>query len=233
MNQVFLNPIIVAIDKNSETEAYELSKELRGHIGAVKLGLEYFDTYGPEGIIKIQNLDIPIFLDLKIHDIPQTVKKTIDTLSSLKPAILNVHALGGKKMMEYALQAISQSSPETNLIAVTILTSLDNDDLSIMGIDISTKNLVSNLAKLAKESGLSGVVCSSEEIKMVRESCGNNFKIIVPGIRPEGSNKNDQKRVMTPKEAIILGADHLVIGRPITESKDPKNTAIEIVNSIK
>ena len=137
MNQVFLNPIIVAIDKNSENEAYELSKELRGHIGAIKLGLEYFDTYGPEGIIKIQNLDIPIFLDLKIHDIPQTVKKTIDTLSSLKPAILNVHALGGKKMMEYALEAISQSSPETNLIAVTILTSLDNDDLSLMGIDIS------------------------------------------------------------------------------------------------
>ena len=102
-----------------------------------------------------------------------------------------------------------------------------------MGIDISIKNLVSNLAKLTKKSGLSGVVCSSEEIKMVRESCGNNFKIIVPGIRPEGSSKNDQKRVMTPKEAIILSADHLVIGRPITESKDPKNTAIEIVNSIK
>ena len=136
-------------------------------------------------------------------------------------------------MMEYALEAISQSSPETNLIAVTILTSLDDDDLSLMGIDISTKNLVSNLAKLAKESGLSGVVCSSEEIKMVRESCGKNFKIIVPGIRPEGSSKNDQKRVMTPKEAIIQGADYLVIGRPITESKDPKNTVIEIINSIK
>ena len=233
MNQVFLNPIIVAIDKNSETEAYELSKELRDHIGAIKLGLEYFDTFGPEGIIKIQNLDIPIFLDLKIHDIPQTVKKTIDTISSLKPAILNVHALGGKKMMEYALDAVSKSSPETYLIAVTILTSLDNYDLNMMGIDISTKKLVSNLAKLAKESGLSGVVCSSEEIKMVRESCGKNFKIIVPGIRPEGSSKNDQKRVMTPKEAIILGADYLVIGRPITESKDPKNTAIEIINSIK
>ncbi len=233
MNQVFLNPIIVAIDKNSETEAYELSKELRGHIGAVKLGLEYFNTYGPEGIIKIKNLDIPIFLDLKIHDIPQTVKKTIDTLSSLRPAILNVHALGGKKMMEYALKAISQSSPETHLIAVTILTSLDNDDLSMMGVDISTKNLVSNLAKLTKESGLSGVVCSSEEIKIVRKSCGKNFKIIVPGIRPEGFSNNDQKRVMTPKEAIILGADHLVIGRPITESKDPKKTVIEILNSIK
>ena len=125
-------------------------------------------------------------------------------------------------MMKCALEAISQSSPETKLIAVTILTSLDNDDLSMMGIDISVKNLVSNLAKLAKETGLSGVVCSSEEIKMVRETCGKNFRIIVPGIRPEGSDKDDQKRVMTPKEAIILGADHLVIGRPITESKTLK-----------
>ena len=119
------------------------------------------------------------------------------------------------------------------MIAVTILTSLDNDDLQMMEMNISTKNLVSSLAKLTKESGLSGVVCSSEEIKLVREACGKNFKIIVPGIRPEGSDKNDQKRIMTPKEAISLGADHLVIGRPITESKDPRKTAKEIVNSIK
>ena len=233
MSKVFLNPIIVAIDKNSETEAYQLSKELIGNIGAIKLGLEYFDTYGPDGIKKIQSLGIPIFLDLKIHDIPQTVKKTIDTLSSLRPAILNIHALGGKNMMEYALKAISKNSPETYLIAVTILTSLDDNDLQIMGINIPTKNLVSNLAKLAKESGLSGVVCSSQEIKMVRETCGKNFKIIVPGIRPKGSDKNDQKRTMTPKEAISLGADHLVIGRPITDSNDPKNAVIEIINSIK
>tara|TARA_B100000579_G_scaffold177762_1_gene144905 strand:- start:2271 stop:2972 length:702 start_codon:yes stop_codon:yes gene_type:complete len=233
MSKVFLNPIIVAIDKNSETEAYQLSKELIGNIGAIKLGLEYFDTYGPDGIKKIQSLGIPIFLDLKIHDIPQTVKKTIHTLSSLRPAILNIHALGGKNMMEYALKAISKNSPETYLIAVTILTSLDDNDLQIMGINIPTKNLVCNLAKLAKESGLSGVVCSSQEIKMVRETCGKNFKIIVPGIRPKGSDKNDQKRTMTPKEAISLGADHLVIGRPITDSNDPKNAVIEIINSIK
>ena len=233
MNQVFINPIIVAIDKNSEIEAYELTKELIGHVGAIKLGLEFFDTYGPDGIKNLQKLKIPIFLDLKIHDIPQTVKKTIDTLSSLKPDILNVHALGGKKMMQYALESLSNNSPYTQLVAVTILTSLDNDDLQMMKIDISTKDLVSSLAKLTKESGLSGVVCSSEEIKLVREACGKNFKIIVPGIRPEGSDKNDQKRIMTPKEAISLGADHLVIGRPITESKDPRETAKEIVNSIR
>ena len=233
MNQVFLNPIIVAIDKNSETEAYELTEELVGQVGAIKLGLEFFDTYGPDGIRNLQKLEIPIFLDLKIHDIPQTVKKTIDTLSSLKPDILNVHALGGKKMMQFALESLLNNSPNTQLVAVTILTSLDDDDLQMMEMNISTKNLVSSLAKLTKESGLSGVVCSSEEIKLVRESCGKNFKIIVPGIRPEGSDKNDQKRIMTPKEAISLGADHLVIGRPITESKDPRKTAKEIVNSIR
>ena len=232
MNQVFLNPIIVAIDKNSETEAYQLTKELVGYVGAIKLGLEFFDTYGPDGIRNLQKLKIPIFLDLKIHDIPQTVKKTIDTLSSLKPDILNVHALGGKKMMQFALESLLNNSPNTQLVAVTILTSLDDDDLQMMEMNISTKNLVSSLAKLTKETGLSGVVCSSEEIKLVREVCGKNFKIIVPGIRPEGSDKNDQKRTMTPKEAISLGADHLVIGRPITESKDPRKTAIEIVNSI-
>ena len=233
MNQVFINPIIVAIDKNSEIEAYELTKELIGHVGAIKLGLEFFDTYGPDGIKNLQKLKIPIFLDLKIHDIPQTVKKTIDTLSSLKPDILNVHALGGKKMMQFALESLLNNSPNTQLVAVTILTSLDDDDLQMMEMNISTKNLVSSLAKLTKETGLSGVVCSSEEIKLVREVCGKNFKIIVPGIRPEGSDKNDQKRIMTPKEAISLGADHLVIGRPITESKDPRKTTKEIVNSIK
>ena len=233
MNQVFLNPIIVAIDKNSETEAYQLTKELVGYVGAIKLGLEFFDTYGPDGIRNLQKLKIPIFLDLKIHDIPQTVKKTIDTLSSLKPDILNVHALGGKKMMQFALESLLNNSPNTQLVAVTILTSLDDVDLQMMEMNISTKNLVSSLAKLTKETGLSGVVCSSEEIKLVREVCGKNFKIIVPGIRPEGSDKNDQKRIMTPKEAISLGADHLVIGRPITESKDPRKTTKEIVNSIK
>ena len=233
MNQVFLNPIIVAIDKNSEAEAYELTKELVGQVGAIKLGLEFFDTYGPDGIRKLQKLKIPIFLDLKIHDIPQTVKKTIDTLSSLKPDILNVHALGGKKMMQFALESLSNNSPNTHLVAVTILTSLDDDDLKVMGVNSSTKNLVTSLAQLTKKTGLSGVVCSSEEIKLVRETCGKNFKIIVPGIRPEGADKNDQKRIMTPKEAISLGADYLVIGRPITESKDPKNTVIKIVNSIK
>ena len=232
MKQVFLNPIILAIDTKSDLEAYEISQEVSGYVGAIKLGLEYFDTYGPEGIRKIQEIGIPIFLDLKLHDIPMTVKKTIETLSDINPAIINVHAFGGQQMMKYALEGLGQASKNTSLVAVTVLTSLNDDDMAILGINYPVKDLVQNLAKLTKDSGLAGVVCSAEEIALVRKVCGKDFKIIVPGIRPEGSQKDDQKRVMTPKQAISLGADYLVIGRPITKSKDPLSKVKEILKSI-
>jgi len=232
MKQVFLNPIILAIDTKSDLEAYEISQEVSGYVGAIKLGLEYFDTYGPEGIRKIQEIGIPIFLDLKLHDIPMTVKKSIETLSDINPAIINVHAFGGQQMMKYALDGLGQESKNTSLVAVTVLTSLNDDDMTILGIDYAVKDLVQNLAKLTKDSGLAGVVCSAEEIALVRKVCGKDFIIIVPGIRPEGSQKDDQKRVMTPKQAISLGADYLVIGRPITQSKDPLSKVKEILKSI-
>tara|TARA_B100000427_G_scaffold57291_1_gene44875 strand:+ start:260 stop:961 length:702 start_codon:yes stop_codon:yes gene_type:complete len=232
MKQVFLNPIILAIDTKSDLEAYEISREVSGYVGAIKLGLEYFDTYGPQGIRKIQEIGIPIFLDLKLHDIPMTVKKTIETLSDINPAIINVHAFGGQQMMKYALDGLDQSSKNTSLVAVTVLTSLNDDDMAIFGINYPVKDLVQNLAKLTKDSGLAGVVCSAEEIALVRKVCGKDFLIIVPGIRPEGSEKDDQKRVMTPKQAISLGADYLVIGRPITKSKDPLSKVKEILKSI-
>ena len=232
MKQVFLNPIILAIDTKSDLEAYEISQEVSGYVGAIKLGLEYFDTYGPEGIRKIQEIGIPIFLDLKLHDIPMTVKKTIETLSDINPAIINVHAFGGQQMMKYALEGLGEASKNTSLVAVTVLTSLNDDDMAILGINYPVKDLVKNLAKLTKDSGLAGVVCSAEEIVLVRKVCGKDFIIIVPGIRPEGSQKDDQKRVMTPKQAISLGADYLVIGRPITKSKDPLSKVKEILKSI-
>ncbi len=232
MKQVFLNPIILAIDTKSDLEAYEISQEVSGYVGAIKLGLEYFDTYGPEGIRKIQEIGIPIFLDLKLHDIPMTVKKTIETLSDINPAIINVHAFGGQQMMKYALEGLGEASKNTSLVAVTVLTSLNDDDMAILGINYPVKDLVKNLAKLTKDSGLAGVVCSAEEIVLVRKVCGKDFIIIVPGIRPEGSQKDDQKRVMTPKQAISLGADYLVIGRPITQSKDPLSKVKEILKSI-
>ena len=232
MKQVFLNPIILAIDTKSDLEAYEISQEVSGYVGAIKLGLEYFDTYGPEGIRKIQEIGIPIFLDLKLHDIPMTVKKTIETLSDINPAIINVHAFGGQQMMKYALEGLGEASKNTSLVAVTVLTSLNDDDMAILGINYPVKDLVKNLAKLTKDSGLAGVVCSAEEIVLVRKVCGKDFIIIVPGIRPEGSQKDDQKRVMTPKQAISLGADYLVIGRPITKSKDLLSKVKEILKSI-
>ena len=232
MKQVFLNPIILAVDTKSDLEAYEISQEVSGYVGAIKLGLEYFDTYGPEGIRKIQEIGIPIFLDLKLHDIPMTVKKTIETLSDINPAIINVHAFGGQQMMKYALEGLGEASKNTSLVAVTVLTSLNDDDMAILGINYPVKDLVKNLAKLTKDSGLAGVVCSAEEIVLVRKVCGKDFIIIVPGIRPEGSQKDDQKRVMTPKQAISLGADYLVIGRPITKSKDLLSKVKEILKSI-
>ncbi|MEC9392829.1 MAG: orotidine-5'-phosphate decarboxylase [Pseudomonadota bacterium] len=232
MKQVFLNPIILAVDTKSDLEAYEISQEVSGYVGAIKLGLEYFNTYGPEGIRKIQEIGIPIFLDLKLHDIPMTVRKTIETLSDINPAIINVHAFGGQQMMKYALDGLGPKSRKISLVAVTVLTSLNEDDMAILGIDYPVKDLVQNLAKLTKDSGLAGVVCSAEEIALVRKICGKEFMIIVPGIRPEGSQKDDQKRVMTPKQAISLGADYLVIGRPITQSKDPLSKVKEILKSI-
>ena len=232
MKQVFLNPIILAVDTKSDLEAYEISQEVSGYVGAIKLGLEYFNTYGPEGIRKIQEIGIPIFLDLKLHDIPMTVRKTIETLSDINPAIINVHAFGGQQMMKYALDGLGQKSRKISLVAVTVLTSLNENDMAILGIDYPVKDLVQNLAKLTKDSGLAGVVCSAEEIALVRKICGKEFMIIVPGIRPEGSQKDDQKRVMTPKQAISLGADYLVIGRPITQSKDPLSKVKEILKSI-
>ena len=232
MTQVFSNPIILAIDTNSENEAFDLVNELKENIGAVKLGLEYFHSYGPEGVRKIKNLDIPIFLDLKLHDIPITVKKSIETLIDLDPTILNVHALGGEEMMKVAAQVILDNNFSTKLLAVTILTSMDNSDLNDIGITDGVNEEVKRLALLAKKSGLNGVVCSPKEISIIRESCGENFTIIVPGIRPIGVDRDDQKRVMTPREALDLGANFLVIGRPITQAKNPLETTKEIILSI-
>ncbi len=232
MKQVFLNPIILAIDTKSDLEAYEMAQEVSGYVGAIKLGLEYFDTYGPKGVRKIQKIGIPVFLDLKLHDIPMTVKKTIQTLSDISPSIINVHAFGGQQMMKYALEGLAKGSKNTSLVAVTVLTSLNDDDMAALGIDYPVKDLVQKLAKLTKDSGLAGVVCSAEEIVLVRKECGKDFMIIVPGIRPEGYQEDDQKRIMTPKQAISLGADYLVIGRPITQSKDPLRKVKEILKSI-
>ncbi len=231
------NPIICALDMTDTTSALELAGKLKGKVGAIKLGLEFFSANGASGVKALEKLGIPIFLDLKLHDIPNTVGKTVKALNPLKVFMLTIHASGGKAMMKAAIEAAKEATQaEYNrrplIVGVTALTSLDGRDIHQIGIDQKLGDYVKKLALLAKDSGLDGVVCSSHEIKALRKSCGDNFTLVVPGIRPSGSAKGDQKRVMTPKQAIKNGANFLVIGRPITESKSPTKTAEKILKSI-
>jgi len=234
MNKVFSNPIILAVDSSSISEAETLASNLKDYIGGIKLGMEFFNSFGPEGVKTIKKLNIPIFLDLKLHDIPITVYKTVKSLLDLEPAIINVHASGGKEMMMAASRALKESNNvKTKIIAVTVLTSLDNNDLKEIGFDEKSDTLVVKLANLVKDSGLDGIVCSAKEISLVRKSIGDDFILVVPGIRLHKDKLNDQKRVMSPKEAISMGADLLVIGRPITNAENQIKATKEILNQIK
>ena len=234
MNKVFSNPIILAVDSSSISEAETLASDLKDYIGGIKLGMEFFNSFGPEGVKTIKKLNIPIFLDLKLHDIPITVYKTVKSLLDLEPAIINVHASGGKEMMMAASRALKESNNvKTKIIAVTVLTSLDNNDLKEIGFDEKSDTLVVKLANLVKDSGLDGIVCSAKEISLVRKSIGDDFILVVPGIRLHKDKLNDQKRVMSPKEAISLGADLLVIGRPITNAENKIKATKEILSQIK
>ena len=234
MNKIFKNPIILALDVNSLTKAQSIVSDLKNYIGGIKIGMEFFNSFGPEGVRDISKFDIPIFLDLKLHDIPITVYKTIKTLMKLDIAIINVHASGGRDMLEAAVKARDESdNKSTKLIAVTVLTSLDDNDIKEIGYRENSEGLVLRLASLAKDSGLDGVVCSAKEISLIREKLGKDFILVVPGIRLKDDNKNDQKRLTSPKNAIDSGADLLVIGRPITDSKDPLKAIDNILKNIK
>tara|TARA_B100001564_G_C20630445_1_gene666897 strand:+ start:749 stop:1450 length:702 start_codon:yes stop_codon:yes gene_type:complete len=231
------NPVICAVDTTDIDYANTLCSKLSGHIGMIKIGLEFFTTHGPQGVEILAKCGIPIFLDLKLHDIPNTVAKTIKGLMQLDVALLTIHASGGFEMMSAAAQMAAQESerlgkPRPLVVGVTVLTSMNETDLAQVGIQNLPDSQVSLLAKLAKEAGLDGVVCSPLEIEVVRAVCGNAFKTVVPGIRPEGSDKGDQKRILTPKEAMDKGADYLVIGRPITQSENPAQTAKAICDTL-
>lgn len=226
-----LPTIFCAVDTPDLDQARDLTSAINGVCG-LKLGLEFFNAHGVAGVqaLLTNYPDLPLFLDLKYHDIPNTVAAAIHAVcTTLKPAFLNVHAAGGIEMMRAAKAACS---PETKLLAVTVLTSLDADNLRSVGQDSDTAAQVLRLAKLTQQAGLDGVVCSSHEIETVRQACGDDFILMVPGIRPAGSAANDQKRIMTPAEAMKKGATHLVIGRPITQSDSPQQTAREIIDSL-
>lgn len=227
-------PIIYcAIDKPDIDAALKLCAQITAEGLGIKLGLEFFNALGVEGVKKIQNEfpDLPIFLDLKYHDIPNTVASAIRAVTKdFTPAYLNVHASGGLEMMKLAKAACPK---DTKLLAVTILTSLDEKAITDVGYHAGIKDRVVQMAKLTQEAGLDGVVCSSHEIEAIREACGKDFVLMVPGIRPAGSATNDQSRVMTPANALRAGATHLVIGRPISQAENPAHAAKKIVASLR
>lgn len=230
------NPIFCAIDTPLRARAEELAEALRGAVGGLKIGMEYFYAHGADGYHGLAAFEQPIFLDLKLHDIPNTVASAVRALAPLEPALLNVHAGGGAAMMQAAANAANEAKDKglraPTMLAVTILTSLGESDLHDMGISGSPREQVLRLAHLAKANGMDGVVCSAHEIDAIRAELGPDFKLIVPGIRPAGSATHDQKRVMTPEAALEAGADILVIGRAITEAADPRQAALDIAATL-
>jgi orotidine-5'-phosphate decarboxylase len=215
------SPIYIAIDTPDMARAKDIVTRIRNHVGGIKLGLEFFSANGPDGVREMAALGLPIFLDLKLHDIPNTVAKAVQTLAALKPAILTVHAAGGLAMMEDAKAA---AAPNTKVVAVTVLTSLDGDDLTSIGLSADPHAQVERLTRLAREAGLDGVVCSGNEVAAAKKIWPHGF-FVVPGVRPAGGEIGDQKRVMTPRKALDNGASILVIGRPITQAQDPDAAA--------
>jgi len=213
--------IFVALDTTDVGKAVELANGLKGFVGGVKVGKEFFTANGPEGVHRITECGMPLFLDLKFHDIPNTVASAIRASLALKPFMVNVHASGGSRMMKAAADAAT----DTIVLGVTVLTSMSGEDLAEVGVDVEPLEQVLRLGKLAKSSGLDGVVCSAKEVVALRGAVGKNFKLVVPGIRPTWASADDQRRVVTPKNAIDLGADYLVIGRPITGHADPIEAA--------
>jgi len=229
--------IFIPLDTPDLDRALEITTSLKGLVGGVKIGKEFFTALGPEGVAKITTLGMPLFADLKFHDIPNTVAGAVRSAIHLKPIILNVHAQGGRAMLEAAGDAAAEEAakigvPVPLILGVTVLTSLDDDDLNDIGVSDTTLDQVKRLASLSQECGLDGVVCSAAEIEALRETCGPEFKLLTPGIRPEWAAAGDQKRIVTPGEAIKRGADYLVIGRPIYSADDPAEAAKKIAAEI-
>jgi len=215
------NRIFVALDTPDIDRAKAVAERVRHHVGGIKLGLEFFAANGRSGVREMADLGLPIFLDLKLHDIPNTVAKAVQALRGLEPAILTVHASGGRAMLEDAKAAAPAG---TKVVAVTMLTSLDQRDLDATGITGTPHDQVLRLTELAMRAGVDGIVCSGEEVKAAHKLWPKGF-FVVPGVRPADGVVADQKRVVTPRAALDNGASILVIGRPITQAEDPDAAA--------
>ena len=224
--------IIVALDVQSQYDALTIADQLDPSLCRVKLGKEIFTHVGPSVVNALQQKGFEVFLDLKFHDIPNTTAQAVCAAADLGVWMVNVHASGGRKMMETCVERLKAGNYKTQLIAVTVLTSMGREDLRDIGLDIEPAAQVRRLAKLTQESGLDGVVCSAQEAKMLRQDLGQDFALVTPGIRPAGSNADDQKRIVTPQQAMLDGSTHLVIGRPITQSKNPSQTLKDILATL-
>lgn len=225
--------VVVALDYADEASALNFVDKIDPSQCRLKVGKEMFTLFGPEFVRKLVARHFDVFLDLKFHDIPNTVAKAVAAAAELGVWMVNVHASGGQRMMEAAKAALEPYGDGAPiLIGVTVLTSMEQDDLAQMGINISPAEQVIRLARLAQQSGLDGVVCSSHEAEMLKRELGASFQLITPGIRPAGSDSGDQRRIMTPVEAVDAGADYLVIGRPITQADSPTEVLTDINASL-
>ena len=224
--------VIVALDYDDQHQALALADRLDPTFCRLKVGKELFTAAGPSIVKNLSDRGFDIFLDLKFHDIPNTVAKAIGAAADLGVWMANVHASGGSRMMSAAKKALDSKGSEMLLIGVTVLTSMDASDLEEVGVRRNPSAQVLHLAELAKHSGLDGVVCSAQEAKLLKESLGPEFKLVTPGIRLADSAADDQRRILTPADAVALGSDYLVIGRPITQSTDPLATLSEINRSL-
>ncbi len=225
------SPVIVALDFPSEAETMQLVDQLEPSLCRLKVGKELFTRCGPALVKQLVDKNFDVFLDLKYHDIPNTVAQACVAAAELGVWMLNVHALGGEKMMSAARQALSGDNSPL-LIAVTWLTSSGQAELDALGIESTPQEMVSRLATMTKQAGLDGVVCSAQEAPMLRQTMADEFYLVTPGIRLAGSEKDDQCRVVTPEKAIKEGASYLVIGRPITQAKDPCRVLRTIISDI-
>lgn len=225
--------VVVALDFAKQTDAFSFIDKIQPQDCKLKVGKEMFTHFGPEFVSNLVNRGFDVFLDLKFHDIPNTVAKAVSAAADLGVWMVNVHASGGSKMMSQAKLALDSYGKDAPLlIAVTVLTSMSQEDLLELGINATPEQQVMNLARLTQQSGLDGVVCSAQEAAMLKSTLGQDFKLVTPGIRPIGAAVDDQKRIMTPPQAIDLGVDYLVIGRPITKSDNPHQVLQDINRSI-
>lgn len=226
------SPVIVALDYNDKNAALQFVERITPTDCRLKVGKEMFTKYGPQFVEELQKKGFDIFLDLKFHDIPNTVAKAVQAAAELGVWMVNVHASGGIRMMDAAKAALAPYQKAPKLIAVTVLTSMESSDLAALGISLSPADYAEKLAKLTYDCGLDGVVCSAQEAYRFKQQFGQHFALVTPGIRPEGSVQDDQRRIMTPKQAVEVGVDYMVIGRPITQSPDPVAALTHIHQSL-